>query len=300
MDDVASGRGGGTSKAVRMDPSRTFRRVPLAPHQLLERITPQRDLFVLGHVGIPRADAESWTLRVTGLVRHETVLTFAELRQMPKLEVEAFHECAGYPANPRIALRRVGNVVWGGVALKALLEKIGVLPQARFLWSYGCDGGEYEGVKSDLYLKDCPLERIGRGDVLLAYEINGEPLDAEHGFPLRMVVPGFYGTNSVKWLSRLHLADRRAEGPFTTRLYNDPVEGGTRPVWEVAPESLIVSPAPDAAVSGAVEIWGWAWAGGGVALVEVSADGGQMWAAAALEKRNGHAWQKFRAQVRLP
>ena len=68
MDDVASGRGGGTSKAVRMDPSRTFRRVPLAPHQLLERITPQRDLFVLGHVGIPRADAESWTLRVTGLL----------------------------------------------------------------------------------------------------------------------------------------------------------------------------------------------------------------------------------------
>ena len=145
-------------------------------------------------------------------------------------------------------------------------------------------------------MKDCPLDRLERGDVLLAYEINGEPLDAEHGFPLRLLVPGFYGTNSVKWLSRLHLADRRAEGPFTTQLYNDAVEGGTRPVWQIAPESVIVNPAPAAQVGGqAVEIWGWAWADGGVAAVEISTDGGQSWAPAALDRPNGWSWQKFRA-----
>jgi len=107
-------------------------------------------------------------------------------------------------------------------------------------------------------------------------------------------VPGFYGTNSVKWLTRLHLADRRADGPFTTQLYNDPVDGGTRPVWEVAPESVIVSPAPDAQVGARVDVWGWAWADGGVAKVEISTDGGASWREAELAGHHGWAWQKFR------
>jgi DMSO/TMAO reductase YedYZ molybdopterin-dependent catalytic subunit len=119
-------------------------------------------------------------------------------------------------------------------------------------------------------------------------------LDAEHGFPLRLLIPGFYGTNCVKWLSRLHLADARADGPFTTLLYNDPDGAGTRPVWQVAPESVIVSPAPESCVGPRdVEIWGWAWADGGVAAVEVSVDGGRSWRAAELEPRSGWRWQKF-------
>ncbi|HVU20742.1 MAG TPA: molybdopterin-dependent oxidoreductase [Rhizomicrobium sp.] len=285
-----------TAAAVVMNPPRTFRRIPLAPHQLLAPITPQNDLFVLAHVGVPHLRAEEWSLAVTGLVERETTFSFEQLRHMPKREVQAFHQCAGYPQNPRIATRRVGNVVWGGVDLRILLEQIGVQPQARFLWSYGCDGGEYDGIVSERYLKDCPLERLARGDVLLAYEINGEPLTAEHGFPLRLVIPGFYGTNSVKWLCRLHLADSRAKGPFTTELYNDRTENGMRPVWEVAPESLIVSPGPDAHLPNApMEIWGWAWADGGVARVEISTDGGQAWRAAVLEARTGASWQRFKA-----
>ena len=264
--------------AVRMDPPRTFRRVPLLPHQMLDRVTSQRDLFVLAHVGVPRVDASAWTVSVTGLLGEPATLTFDQIRRLPKTEVESFHQCAGYPSNPKIATRRVGNVVWGGADLKTLLDTLGVSPRARFLWSYGVDTGDYEGIRSGPYLKDCPLERVAQGGVLLAYEINGEPLDAEHGFPLRLIVPGFYGTNSVKWLSRLHLADARADGPFTTQLYNDPVEGGTRPVWAVAPESVIVSPAPDAELGmQPIEIWGWAWADGGVAQVEISTDGGASW-----------------------
>jgi len=215
--------------------------------------------------------------------------------RMPKIEVESFHQCAGYPSNPTIATRRVGNVVWGGVDLKTLLDSIGILPEARFLWSYGLDHGEYDGIRSGAYLKDCPLDRLLGGGILLAYEINGEPLDAEHGFPLRLLIPGFYGTNCVKWLSRLHLADARADGPFTTLLYNDPDGTGTRPVWQVAPESVIVSPAPESHVGPRdVEIWGWAWADGGVVMVEVSVDGGRSWRAAELEPPSGWRWQKFR------
>jgi DMSO/TMAO reductase YedYZ molybdopterin-dependent catalytic subunit len=283
------------SEAVRrMDPPRTFRRVPLLPHQLLSRITPQRDLFVLAHVGVPQIDPEKWTLAITGLVQAPATFGLDQLRQMPKRAVESFHQCAGYPSNPRIATRRVGNVLWGGVDLKALLDELGVLPAARFLWAYGLDRGEYEGVRAEPYLKDCPLSRLDSGSALLAYEINDEPIDVEHGFPLRLLIPGFYGTNCVKWLSRLHLADRRAEGPFTTALYNDQTENGRRPVWEIAPESLIVSPAPDSCVRVCpAEIWGWAWADGGVARVEVSTDGGRHWTRAELEPQRGWSWQRF-------
>lgn len=280
--------------AVRMDPPRTFRRVPLLPHQMLDRVTSQRDLFVLAHVGVPRIDTSAWTVSVTGLVGKPTTLTLDDIRRLPKIEVESFHQCAGYPSDPTIATRRVGNVIWGGADLKALLDTLGVSPRARFLWSYGVDHGEYDGIRSGPYLKDCPLERVAQGGVLLAYEIDGEPLDAEHGFPLRLVIPGFYGTNAVKWLSQLHLAEARADGPFTTQLYNDPVDGGTRPVWAVAPESVIVSPAPDMEVGPQPsEIWGWAWADGGVAQVEISTDGGASWRGAELAPQRGWAWQKF-------
>jgi DMSO/TMAO reductase YedYZ molybdopterin-dependent catalytic subunit len=278
-----------------MDPPRTFRRVPLKPHQMLDPVTRQGDLFVLAHVGVPRIDASAWTLCVDGVVREPRSFTLDDIRRLPKIEVESFHQCAGYPQDPSIATRRVGNVVWGGADLKALLGMLGVAPPARYLWSYGFDRGAYEGVRADPYLKDCPLDRIAAGGALLAYEMNGEPLDAEHGFPLRLVVPGFYGTNCVKWLARLHLAAGRAEGPFTTQFYNDRVAGGVRPVWEIAPESVIVSPAPDAPVSvQATEVWGWAWADGGVAGVVVSTDGGANWREAELAPQNGWAWQKFR------
>jgi sulfane dehydrogenase subunit SoxC len=117
-----------------------------------------------------------------------------------------------------------------------------------------------------------------------------------------LVVPGYYGTNSVKWLTRLTLADARAAGPFTTRWYNDPIfdtagqpTGATTPVGPIAPESVIVSPSPDQALAAgdAVEVWGWAWADGGVDAVDVSADDASGWTPAALEQPTGHAWQRF-------
>jgi DMSO/TMAO reductase YedYZ molybdopterin-dependent catalytic subunit len=138
--------------------------------------------------------------------------------------------------------------------------------------------------------------------VFIAYELNGRALPAEHGFPARLVVPGFYGTNSVKWLMGMTIADSRATGPFTTRWYNDPVlddagreTGATTPVWSIAPESLIVSPAPDATIEASVEheIWGWAWADGGVARVEVRAGDAAAWLPAELEPSRGREWQRF-------
>jgi DMSO/TMAO reductase YedYZ molybdopterin-dependent catalytic subunit len=286
-----------------MEPATGVRRVKLAPDQTTDAITAAGDLSVLAHLGVPRIDPARWSLTVDGLVGGARTLSLDDVKARPKKVVEAVHQCCGSPLEPKVPTRRVANVRWGGVDLAALLDELGVDPQARFLWSYGLDGGDFAGTSSEWFVKDLPLERLAAGGVLLAYELNGAPLPAEHGFPVRLVVPGYYGTNSVKWLWRLHLADRRAEGPFTTVFYNDSVSAdevaaglpAQRPVWAIAPESIIVAPAPDAVVAAGdlTEIWGWAWSFRDIAAVEISADGGASFTRAALEQRRGWAWQRF-------
>lgn len=275
-----------------------FRRHPLAPHQLTADVTPVEHCIVLAHHGIARLDTDDWTLRVDGLVREPRLLSFQDARRLPGREVTAFHECAGSPLEPTVPQRRIVNVVWGGVPLREVLDLVGVEPAAGYLWSYGADGGTFAGAHSDAYVKDLPLHRATERDVLLAYELNGSPLPAEHRFPLRLVVPGWYGTNGVKWLTRLRLADARWTGTFTTRFYADPAPdepGGIRPVWRVAPESVIVAPAPGAelSVGGDVVVWGRAWGAAEIEAVEVSTDGGSTWQVTRAEPRRGREWQRF-------
>jgi DMSO/TMAO reductase YedYZ molybdopterin-dependent catalytic subunit len=287
-----------------MDPSSGMRRLTLRPHEMRDAVTSTEALFVLAHLGVPRVDRARWSLVVDGLVGEARTFRFDDLKARPKRTVEAVHQCVGNPLEPEVPTRRVANVRWSGVDLAALLDELDVDPRARFLWSYGLDGGEFAGETCDWYVKDLPLQRLEAGDVLLAYELNGAPLPAEHGFPVRLVVPGYYGTNSVKWLWRLHLAEHRAEGLFTTRLYNGGREAGEnaaghsppgRPAWAIAPESIIVAPAPGGVVPAGetVEIWGWAWAFRGVAAVEISVDGGRTYTRAKLEEPRGWTWQRF-------
>jgi DMSO/TMAO reductase YedYZ molybdopterin-dependent catalytic subunit len=277
--------------------------VPLRPHQLVDPLTRTADLFVLAHLGVPRVDAATWSMAVDGLARKPLMLDLAGLRRYPRRTVTSFHECAGNPLTPEVPRRRIANVVWAGADLRDVLEDADPDPSAAYVWSYGLDGGTFAGVRADRYLKDLPLRRVDEGGVLIAYELNGEPLPAEHGFPARLFVPGWYGTNCVKWLSRLELHERRAGGPFTTIFYNDLVPAGPgdaepclRPVWEVAPESVIVGPEPEARVTFGreQEVWGWAWAGAGVARVEVSVDGGHRWREADLGPRRQWSWRRFR------
>lgn len=145
---------------MEVSPAKTVRHVPLAPHQLTDRITPARDVFILNHVGIPRARAEDWWLDVTGLVSRSRRFTLNEIKQFPKKTVSSLHECAGFPMAPHIATRRVANVTWGGANLATILDAVGVEPEARYLWSYGVDRGVFEDVKSNVYVKDMPLSRI--------------------------------------------------------------------------------------------------------------------------------------------
>jgi sulfane dehydrogenase subunit SoxC len=282
-------------------------KVPRRPQELLESITPVDGTFTLAHFGIPDIDTnasiDGWAIEIDGMVRYPVRFTLDELLRRPKRTVISVHECAGNPFKPKQAVRGVANISWSGVDLREILDEAGVEPSARFIWSYGVDHGRFGKIQSDFYLKDLPIERVATGGVMLAYEMNGEPLTLEHGAPVRLFIPGYYGTNCVKWLRRMTIADRRADGPMTTVLYNDaPLRSRTlnhpalrRPVWEIAPESVIVSPVPEAELpfGQPIEIWGWAWASRGVANVEVSFDGGATCASANLAPRQDWSWQRF-------
>lgn len=269
-------------------------------HELGDFHTPSEKFFVVHHLGIPKMDAAPWRLLVDGLVARSLDLGLADLAALPQVQVEAFHECAGSPLRPTVAVRRVGNVVWGGVPLKAVLQLAGVGHGAEFVWARGADSGVYPptGQTTDSYLKDLPLAKALSDEVLLATTLNGAPLDELHGAPVRLVVPGFYGTNSVKWLTELRLEASRAAGYFTTALYNDVVvENGVesrRPVWEVAPQSVIVGPAAGSRIAAApCAVWGWAWSMAPVKAVEISVDGGHQWRNATVDARKGFCWQRF-------
>jgi len=273
-----------------------IREYKLEPHHMTARLTPATDLFVLAHLGIPEVTKEDWRLVIDGLVDNPLEIGFEELLRCPKRVVETVHQCAGSPMNPTAPTRQIANVKWAGVDLRDLFSEAGVHSNATHVWAYGLDHGKFAGEDQDFYLKDVPFSRVQAGDVLIAYELNDEPFSAKHGFPVRLVVPGYFGTNSVKWLNRLHEADGRASSIFTTRFYNDPVpeSDATKPVWEIAPESVIVAPASDGEVKvGETEIWGWAWSSCEVEGVEVSTDGGLTWNQADIEPRSHRSWQRF-------
>lgn len=267
-------------------------------HELSDFRTPLAKVFSVYHMGIPRVDPAAWRLVVAGLVEREVILSLADLASLPQVEVAAFHECAGSPLRPTQPVRRVANVLWRGVRLREILDRAGVRAEARYLWSYGPDHGEFGGVQSPCYLKDLPIAEIQREDILLATHINGEKLPDQHGGPVRLVVPGFYGTNSTKWLVRLEAREIRSPGYFTTTLYNDRVvENGretVRPVWKAAPHAIIVVPNVNAVLPRARQrVWGWAWGATEITRVEVSADGGSTWRDADLAAREGYSWQRF-------
>ena len=240
------------------------------------------------------------------MVERPRAYTYDEIMKLPARTVESFHQCAGFPKRPDIPTRRIGNVVWTGVDVREVLDAAGVRPSAEFLLAHGPDHGEYDGYAATHYVKDMPLQRLADGGVLLAYAINGEPLSREHGFPLRLVIPGYYGTNSVKWLTKLELAEQRSAGIFTTELYNDPAADangrpGRRPLWEAGPEAIIVAPKNRSVLPpGAVEISGWAWGDKPVATVDISIDRGLTWLPTSLESRRQWSWQRFSGQCVLP
>lgn len=283
-----------------MEPKGFFGYLPLSPSDLVDRKTPTDKVFSLAHFGVPIIEASDWQLEISGLVNQPRTLTLTDIKDLPRREINTVHQCAGSPLDPTSPKRRITNVTWAGVDLAYLLNELGIDPKAKYIWSYAPDFGEFGGYSQSYYLKDLSVNRILEGGVLLAYELNGEPLPHRHGFPVRLVIPGYYGTNSVKWICRMILAAERADSVFTTKLYTNPArseEGKNTtgsPVWEIAPESVIVSPGDNSLVQqDSCLIWGWAWSASGAERVQISVDDGKTWDRADLETRSEWAWQKF-------
>lgn len=288
---------------ISLNPSGFFVRHPPAPHQLDAFLTSDGLLFQTIHMGAAEVNVEKWMLVVTGLVESPFTITLDQLRSMPSRTITAFHECYGSPLKPPTSnLWRIGNVTWTGVPLQALLARAKPTSQARFVWSEGLDRGTFANVETDRYQKDLPIGKAFADEVLVAYEMNSQPLSKKRGGPVRLVVPGWFGTNSTKWLSKLSVEDHRAPGPFTTVFYNekDPLdsEHPTRPVWKAQTNSMIISPAPASVVVGPnVVVEGWAWSDDGISSVSVSVDGGETWVAANVEERVQHSWQRYKTRL---
>jgi len=182
-------------------------------------ITPVADVFQVNHFDAPKIRPEGWTIKVGGLAKWQLDLTMADLEDMPHTEVTAFHECAGSPIHPHIPQRRIANIKWTGVPLALILREIGVDERARYVLSRGADGGTWQSMRHPSYEKDLPLAKALDLSVLLAVAMNDAPLSIGHGGPVRLVVPGYYGTNSTKWLRQILISAGRSKSAFTTTYY---------------------------------------------------------------------------------
>jgi DMSO/TMAO reductase YedYZ molybdopterin-dependent catalytic subunit len=262
--------------------------------------TPNDDFYIIQHYNQPEIDAAAFRLRITGLVERELSLSMADLRALPKVEIDAGFECGGN--GERLFQGLIGNARWGGASLKAVLEQAGIHPEGIEVVFYGHDKGT-ESVRDlnveQAFGRSMHISDALHPDVLLAYEMNGEPLPLYHGAPLRLLVPGWYGVANVKWLDQIHVQDRRYMGRFMARDYvtlsKIDIGGETR--WE---ERSVTKMRLKSAIvrvtrSGARHTITGFVLNDGTALrsVEISIDGGPWQAASIDPQATQYSWKLF-------
>jgi sulfane dehydrogenase subunit SoxC len=273
-------------------------------------ITPAGMHYLLIHFDVPEADDATWTLSVGGLVRKPLELSMIDLRSRPSLTMPVTMECAGNgrarlsprPISQPWINEAIGTAEWIGTPLRPILEEAGIEENVVELVFRGADHGVQGGVEQD-YERSLTIDDAMRDEVLLAYEMNGAPLPPQHGFPLRLVVPGWYGMTSVKWLTGITAVTEPFDGyqQVAYRFRQRPEDEG-EPVTRMRPRSLMIPPGiPDfmtrsrIADAGHHVLRGRAWSGWGpIERVEVSADGGSTWATAELgDAVSPHAWRSW-------
>ena len=282
-------------------------------------ITPTESFYVRTHFPIPEIDRKTWRLRVEGRVERPFELSYDELLKLESRTLPVTLECAGNSRNflePKVKgvqwqLGAVGNAEWTGVALSNLLKRAGLQTDAQEVIFEGADEGPLEDPKSPRgnvrFARSIPIAKA-RQDALLAYQMNGQELTAEHGFPLRAVIPGWYAMASVKWLERIIVTDKPFNGYYQTLDYAYWTKKGDlaelTPLSEMQVKAQIARPAPGEVVpaDSDVRVHGAAWSGGAeLTKVEVSTDGGAHWGAAKLlGKSQINAWRLWEFSWRTP
>jgi DMSO/TMAO reductase YedYZ molybdopterin-dependent catalytic subunit len=280
---------------------------------LRDDVTPPGLHYVLTHYDIPAVDPVSWTLEVGGAVERPLRLDLTAVRARPAHTARVTLECAGNgrarleprPVSQPWLLEAVGTADWTGTSLAGLLAEAGLSPGAVDVVFTGADHGVERGVEQD-YARSLPVAEALRPDVLLAWDMNGGPLPPQHGAPLRLVVPGWYGMAHVKWLTRIEVLERPFDGfqnAVAYRLKTEPGDPGA-PVDRIRPRALLAPPGwPDFMTRerflrpGPVVLQGRAWSGRApVTDVEVSTDGGLTWTPADLappDPAHPYAWRSW-------
>jgi DMSO/TMAO reductase YedYZ molybdopterin-dependent catalytic subunit len=239
-------------------------------------ITPNRDFYITTYSSdVPSIDAATHTLRVEGLVGSPRALTMKEIEAMQDKREFVTLECIGNP----VGGDAIGNALWEGVSLKRVLEMAAPRDGIVKTVLYAGDG----------YSDSIPYELSQSGDVFLAYRMNGEPLPRQHGYPLRLIVPGIYGMKNVKWLSKIELVNYDFKGYWEKRGWSD---SAVIPIM-----SEILMPMEGKSVPpGHYVVGGIAFAGRhGIGRVQVSLDGGDSWRDAEIRKPlSKWAWTLWR------
>ncbi len=274
-------------------------------------LTPADDFFFVSHYGTPAGlDESSWQVEVDGLVSRPQSFSVADLKRRPRQTAEFTLECSGNNGLP-FFIGGVGNARWTGTRLAPVLKQCGLLDEASEIIFWGADsgqvtirdnGGVLEGgntgmVESDgaggldltiteAFARSMSVEDAMAQDNLLCYEMNNEPLPPEHGFPVRLIAPGWYGVANVKWLTRIQVTDHRYAGRFMARDYVSIREGehNGQTIWTfatVGPTRLKSAPAKVTRQYNRYSILGVAW-GAPIASVEVQIDDGP-WLPATLD-----------------
>ena len=272
-------------------------------------ITPVGLHYLLVHYDVPVVDAADWRLEVSG--RRSLSLSLEDLRARETVTRPLTMECAGNgrahlgprPVSQPWLHEAVGTGEWTGTPLRGVLEEAGIAPGAVEVLFTGLDSG-VEGGVPQTYARALPLAEALGDDVLLAWGLNGGPLPPQHGFPLRLVVPGWYGMTNVKWLAHVELLHLPYDGYQQRRAYQlraHPDDPGV-PVTRMMPRALLAPPGvPDFmsrtrhVPAGRLVLEGRAWSGWGeIDGVAVSTDGGTSWTEAEVEPpRARHAWRRF-------
>lgn len=284
-------------------------------------VTPNRLFFVRNHFTRPEIELDGWRLSVEGRVRRPRRWTWDELNDLPQRTVFATVECAGNgrsflqprAAGVQWAAGAIGHAEWTGVPLRTLLEESGLEPGVVQVLFQGADqGSEADHPEPMHFERALPLGKALHPDTLLATRMNGEPLEPDHGFPLRLFVPGWYGVASVKWLVRIAAIDAPFKGYFQSTKYtvrrrhvpNDGADGGleTVVVGPMAVKSEILRPREGEVLGvGVNRVVGLAWAGEeAVARVEISSSACGDWTPAELiGPRAAYSWTLFEATWRV-
>jgi DMSO/TMAO reductase YedYZ molybdopterin-dependent catalytic subunit len=277
-------------------------------------LTPTGLFYVRSHSPAPKLDAKSYRLRIGGAVRNPFSLTYEELRQMPAVTRTALLECAG---NSRVflvpqtrgaqwELGAVGTAEWTGVSLVDLLKQAGLEDDACEIVLEGPDrvlpAEEPKPPAPLAYARSLPRAKALQKDVLIAYQMNGQDLTEDHGYPVRAIVPGHYAMASVKWLTRISAVTEPFAGYWQTSdyAYWDYVDGKPvrRPLGEIGLKSEIFRPSPHETVppNQVYSVFGAAWAGEAeVTEISISTDGGQTWSQAEfIDPIVRYAWRRWR------